>query len=251
MQVNDYLQNLQLQDPLATYPARRVTRRKSLKTLGAQGVEQSFIADKTIVSFAAGMSPQYRSDVLNSTLLAQLAANKKFDNGREDTLKWYSEFIDVLSHLGWVIEAADFNTYEAKGSILKVENVVIDILVSAFGNSFLGVITKTLNALKSPKENKKLIAFETNISSVQKGCFQLAAAVESNNTVVMKVGTFLLTSSSKVKQILFFEFGKDSTKLEYINRSATFNAETYAPHREVVAEMLSDKVGKFIAEIDI
>lgn len=251
MDTKQFIQSLELQDPIAAYPTPRVTRGHFSQTLESADKEQSFIADKTIVSFAAGISPQYRKDVLNCTLLAQMAANKKYNSDDKDTLKWYQEYVDVLSRLGWILEGGDINTYEAKGSILKVENVVIDILVSAFGTSYIGLITKTLNALKSAKENKNLIAFEKNSNDVQKGCFQLATAIEKNNTVMIQVGTFLLTSTNQIKQILFFDFARDKTKLEYINRRATLNIESFARHREVVAEILQDKVGKYISEIDI
>ncbi|QAA81235.1 hypothetical protein EI546_05605 [Aequorivita sp. H23M31] len=251
MDTKRFIQSLELQDPIAAYPAPRVTRGKFNKAMDLANSEQSFVADKTIVSFVAGVSPQYQKDVLNCTLLAQMAANKKYKNGSGDTLKWYQEYIDVLSKLGWVVESADVNTYEAKGSIVKVENVVIDILVSAFGNSYLNIITKTLNALKTSKESKKLIAFETNTNDVQKGCFQLATAVEENSSIMMEVGTFLLSSSNKIKQILFFEFERDKTKLEYINRRATLNVDIFSKYRNDVAAKLDDKVGKYISEIDI
>ena len=68
---------------------------------------------------------------------------------------------------------------------------------------------------------------------------------------MIQVGTFLLTSTSQIKQILFFDFSQDKTKLEYINRHATFNEGSYALNRDVVAKILQDKVGKYISEIDI
>lgn len=252
MDTKRYIQTLELEDPVVPYPAPRVTRdinhlSNIPKTVTS---EQSFIADKAIMSFVAGISPQYRKDVLNCTLLAQMVANKKFSTEDKDTMLWYKAYVEVLSQLGWVMEGGDVNTYETKGSILKVENVVIDILVKAFGSSFIGLITKTLDALKTPEESKKLIAFETNSMPMQKGCFQLAAASEKNNAVVIQVGTFLLTSTNKVKQILFFDFARDTTKLEYINHRATLNVESFAKHREDVLEKLQDKVGKYISEID-
>lgn len=39
---------------------------------------------------------------MNSTLLAQLAANKKFDR-ETDTANWYSEYANVLETVGWVV----------------------------------------------------------------------------------------------------------------------------------------------------
>lgn len=251
MDTKQYIQSLELQDPVMAFPAPRITRSQNSNMPKTADNEQSFLADKTIVSFAAGVSQQSRKDVLNCTLVAQMVANKKYSSEDKDAINWYKEYVNVLSNLGWVLEGGDVNTYEAKGSILKVENVVIDILVSAFGNSFIGLITKTLNALKTPKESKKLIAFEANSMPLQKSCFQLAAAVEKNDTVMLQVGTFLLTSSTKMKHILFFEFAQDKTKLEYINRRATLNIESFAKNRKDVLALIQNKVGDYISEIDL
>src|SRR5947199_6215051 len=66
----------------------------------------------SLVSFVAGVSEQHRADVLNATLLAQLAANKKFD--RElDTRNWYAFYRNVLERVGWVVPDFSFTRFEA------------------------------------------------------------------------------------------------------------------------------------------
>ena len=252
MSIINFVENLELQDPAASFPQSRVLRKMEENAITETGeAEQSYVVGQSLVSFASGVSEKYRSDVLNSTLLAQMAANKKHSTEDKDTIKWYQSYIETLGGMGWVLEAGDVKTYEAKGSIIKVENVVIDIIVSAFGSNLIGIVTKTLEALKSDKEKKKWIAFETNSKSVQKGCFQIAMAVETNGTVMLQLGTFLLTATNEIHQILFFEFSRDKTRLEYANRRATLNEESYSKVREVIAQKLQDKVEDFVSRIEI
>ena len=58
-----------------------------------------------MVSFADGVTGQQKEDLLNSTLLAQLAANGRFDR-EKDTLNWYETYRTVLRGVGWRSEAA-------------------------------------------------------------------------------------------------------------------------------------------------
>lgn len=63
------------------------------------------INNRMLQSFAADLTEQQKSDVLNSTLLAQLAADKAYTKdaaGRYDVKGWYSKFSEVLLNLGWV-----------------------------------------------------------------------------------------------------------------------------------------------------
>ena len=55
------------------------------------------------VSFLPGMTKQQQEDVLDSTLLAQLAANKKHDREKQ-TDAWYQTYAEVLGNIGWVIK---------------------------------------------------------------------------------------------------------------------------------------------------
>src|SRR5690349_9812246 len=58
-----------------------------------------YVNDGSLVSFVAGLTAQQKSDTLNSVLLAQLAANTKF-NRETQTRDWYDFFRTVLENVG-------------------------------------------------------------------------------------------------------------------------------------------------------
>lgn len=60
----------------------------------------AYVAAASVVAFADGVGGQQKEDLLNSTLLAQLAANKKHDR-EKDAINWYRFYRSVLQHLGW------------------------------------------------------------------------------------------------------------------------------------------------------
>lgn len=241
-----YVAELQLSGPRAAYPLRR-----DAAPLVVENQEQSFLNDKSVVSFASEVNGQRRKDVLNSVLLAQLAANKQFPEDAQ-ILDWHKTFIKVLNNLGWAIQEAEFSTFEAKADVFEVQNAIIEILTKAFGGSFQAVITSTLGSIKAMSDQDgKITAFEKNTHSVSKGAFQIALATETNETVAMQLGVFLLTSSNEIKKILFFKSTKDKTRLDYCSRTGTLNEDIYATARQSIADKLSDKINHFVAEIDI
>ena len=246
MDLEKYVADLQLSTSGAAYPAR-----KSAGSLVTPNEEQSFLNDKSLVSFASGVSGQRRKDVLNSVLLAQLAANKQFPDDA-NILEWYKTFVKILNNLGWTIQAAEFSTFQASADVFEVENAIIDILTKAFGGAFKTAITSTLDAIKSLSDHDgKITAFEKNTHSLSKGAFQIALATEKDETVALQIGTFLLTSSNEIKKILFFKSSKDKTKLEYCSREGTLVEEIYATVRSTITDKLGDKINQFVAEIEI
>src|SRR3954470_20599494 len=62
---------------------------------------QSFVNAGSLLSFVSGISPQNQTDVLNSTMLAQIAADKKFDR-EQSTIEWLKFYRQILEQLGWV-----------------------------------------------------------------------------------------------------------------------------------------------------
>lgn len=245
--ISQYVSGLSLAEPEAGFPKSKDAATDQV----AEGVEQSFLNAKSLVSFVSEVNGQRRKDVLNSVLIAQLAANKAHPDETQ-IQEWYKTFIDVLNKLGWVIEAAEFSEWESKGSVFEVENAIIDILTAAFGGTFVSVIKKTLSAIKDLADsNGKITAFEKNTHSVTKGAFQIGIAKEENETVAMQIGTFLLTSDNQIKKILFFKSTKESTKLNYCSRKGTLNEELYAKGRDAIVAKLGDRVTEFVTVIDI
>ncbi|TDE14825.1 hypothetical protein [Dyadobacter psychrotolerans] len=244
-----YLKELKISDLSNTFPISRDLETKDLPT--TEGIEQSFMNAKSIVSFVSEIDGQRRDDVLNSVLLAQLAANKLFP-GDDQSLEWYKEFVNVLNNIGWNIQAAEFTHFESREHVFDIQNVIIDILLTAFGGTFIKVITKTLDAIKGLADsNGKITVFEKNTHSLSKGAFQIGLAKVENEAVSLQIGTFLITSSNEIKRILFFKTTKDKTSLDYCSRTGTLNEQIYATIRESVVEKLGGKVTEFIAEVEI
>jgi len=234
------------------YSKMRILKSGTEEILPVQaGEEQSFFSEKSLVSFASSVSAANRNDVLQSTLLAQMAANLKVKN-KAKVFDWYKVFMDTLEKTGWIVESAVPQTYNATESEFEVDNVVIDIISSAFGKMYIDIIKKTLSAIKNMgDDDRKIKAFERNTKSVDNAGFQIALANEDGGIVSMQIGTFMLTTSHDLRKVFFFKTEKEKTNLQYMSRRATFNSTAYSVIRDAVNQKIADALLTNISEIKI
>ena len=213
--------------------------------------DKAYLDNKSIVSFVAGVSPENRQDILDSTLLAQLAAGHLYPDPK-DLKQWYEKYTEVLRNIGWSIQANEFSEVASSGSLFEMKNAILGIISAAFGGNYLAIVTKVLDALKNLSDSdSKIVAFEKNTHSAGKGTFQLAMVEEINDAVALRMAGFIISTSSAVKRILFFSSKKETATVSSNTMACTLNKETYANVRSTVKQKLGDKAKQYIAEITI
>lgn len=213
------------------------------------GKEQTYIDNKSLVSFVAAVPEQFRKDVLNSTLLAQRVADYFFPKN-EDVLKWYDKYIEVITNVGWVIEKRDFAKYEDHSNAFEMQSAVISILTTLVGQNYALLIKDTLGAIKDlADDNKAIKVFEKNTHSLQKGHFQIGFVTEENGAVSMQIGAFLLDTKTNINKILFFKSDKDQTKLSFYALKCTLNEDVYSLIRNDILAKLGQSIPNYIAKL--
>jgi len=214
--------------------------------------EQAFISDKSLVSFASGVTAAKRWDVLDSILFAQLAADKKFEL-QSDTFDWYSKYNEVLRTLGWITETSLFANKELQNSVVEVKDEIVSILSVAFGGIAVApLVIKVLDSIKKlGDDNGNIIAFSKNTSKDEKGAFQIAYASETDGLVTMLSGIFRITATHVLSQILFFKSSKDFTGVSYNVSKNTFQEKNFGEVRELVVKKLGERRQSTLAQLDI
>ncbi|MEM8529144.1 MAG: hypothetical protein AAGG68_31220, partial [Bacteroidota bacterium] len=217
---------------------------------GGTNEPQGFINNKSLVAFTANVSGQNRQDCLNSTLLAQLVADKMHPD-EEDIEAWYKAFTHVLSKIGWIAPGKEFSKFETDQSMFEMENVVLDILGATLSGSAIAIIAKTLGALKKLSDSdNKLVMFEKNSHSLNKGSFQIALADETNGQVSMTMSMFHLSTSSNIKKIVFFKSAKDQSQMKFNANTFVLNPEIYGIVRMDILQKIGDDSKDFIASLE-
>ncbi|CAB4015156.1 Hypothetical predicted protein [Paramuricea clavata] len=205
-----------------------------------------------LVSFTEKLTGQNKADVLNSTLLAQLAASKKHDRQTESD-KWYKEYTNVLMNVGWVVQDFTFTEYNSKQESFEISKVVVELLLSLVGDEeplLVDATKKTLEALKNSSSDT-LKLFGSNSSSGKSGNFQIVpCTVDKSGQVTVAFIASYFNASSVNYDFLFFTYQDSAIKLKKSTDTFTLNEEVYAQVRQAIVDKLGARVKKFVKDLD-
>jgi hypothetical protein len=200
-----------------------------------------------VISFARNISGQQRQDVLDTALLAQLAADKRYD--RTDA-NWYSFYINILGNVGWIVQADTMTQYDAKGQNLDVDKAILQILTAVATQNELAAITAAIDGAKALADGDGRITLFDHFAARNKiGMFQLGAASEQNGMVAMKLGSFRYSSNLSITKVLWFKFSTKNTELTYNCQAMTLNTGVYDQIRDTVSKKLGTSAKDFVAAL--
>jgi predicted naringenin-chalcone synthase len=90
------------------------------------GKAQAAVVGSELVSFATHVAPQWRQDLINCSLFAQLWAKAEVADPKR-IFDWYDAYFGALQQLGWMVQDQGFAVYvetsqnfSAHDAILKV-----------------------------------------------------------------------------------------------------------------------------------
>jgi hypothetical protein len=213
--------------------------------------QQAFVNDGSIQSFVAGMDDQLRADCLNSTLLAQLGANKKFDRFN-DADNWYKFYVNVLENIGWVIQNFDFTAFSSGGADFSVNKELIAVLLAICTGDEAALVQTSVAAINSLGDSdNRVVLFERSSHNIHQGYFQICAAGQSGPNAVMKVGGFKFNASQNVTRVLFFRFSSASSSFFKGTETVVLNNDIYSRVRQQIVDKLGSAATTFVANLDI
>lgn len=185
-------------------------------------------------------------------LLAQLAANKKYDREQE-TKQWYTFYHEVLENIGWAITSFSFNEYTSSDASLQMDKVALQVLAAiASGNQAI-ILQATLDALsKLPGDDKAVTLFDGHGSSGDGGNFQVGPVSEdTSGNVELGLGAFYFKASEHHTRFLFWSWSTRSVNVYQGTQRVVLSEDIYSQVRQQIVEKLGDKAQKFVADIDI
>ena len=209
---------------------------------GAAPSVSGFVNDGSLVCFTTNVTPKLKQDILYSTLLAQLAANKKHDRFN-DTEHWYKFYTDVMGKVGWVLQGFKFDEYQSSQSDFKISQITLELLSDLIGPDaeLMTVVKETIDNLEKSTEGISL--FSSNSASEKHGNFQIIACTvdECNQVNVAFIGAYF-TASQVSKNYFFDTYSREGIQLFKVAHIFTFSQDLYACVRENVIKKLEDKV---------
>jgi hypothetical protein len=236
----------------------------------------------SVVAFADGLYGQQKEDLLNSTLLAQLAANKKYDRAR-DTLNWYVIYLNVLEKLGWSLEkqrsnggplvperpiahrgdVAGLPLSPGRVSQFRFDQVVVDrprfttdmtvlpLLRKRVNEDAFNTIQAALEALKGLDDrDRRVVIFESSSHNAGRGNFQIVVVSGGpGEELRMTIAAVFFITTERVSRVLSFHFAGSSTQMFQARDTLTLNATVYDAIRDQVLQQLGDQASAYIDEL--
>ncbi|KAF8184191.1 hypothetical protein BJ912DRAFT_1061041 [Pholiota molesta] len=206
--------------------------------------ETAMVGAGQATGFAAGVSFQSKEDVMNSTLLAQLAAGKKYDRLKQAD-QWYGEYRYVLERMGWQV-----TNFKLERRIIitpvSVDKLVLDYLKDTTAESSLAA--RIVAALE--KSNDLAVKIFVSSSTIDnRSNFQLGTCVEDRaRNIVFSIGGFSYSTSEKIVNPLHNTI-KEGTDFHNTFQTMILNTAIYSQFRELVIQKLGVNVREYIREL--
>lgn len=204
-----------------------------------------------IASFIDGVTGQQKNDVLNSCLLAQLAANAKFRRASQP-VEWTNFYGSVLMNLAWVVPSFRFTTLRTSAQRFTIDQVILKLVQSFLNPAEISQLTATMEAMKAlENQDRRFVIFERNSTSQSDGNFQVdSVGTSADGTLSLKLGAYSFDTNTSVTNVLWFSFSGNSTVLKVSKSTFVLNEEVFARIREPIVNKLGQRAIDFIGGLE-
>jgi hypothetical protein len=210
------------------------------------------IVGNTLASFVDGVTGQQKTDVLSSMLLAQLAANRRFDK-YTDPIGYTKFYGSVLENVGWVIPQFQFRSLRSNQARFTMDSVILRLFKGLLSGDELETVQAAMAAVKALDEgDRRLRIFSKNAAQGAAGNFQMSSVgVSSDGTLSMKLGAFQFNTSSSVTNILWWSYSGNETSMKVMSTTFVLNEKVYGRIRDAVINKLGTHAAEYIAGLVI
>ncbi|TFK78950.1 hypothetical protein K466DRAFT_668278 [Polyporus arcularius HHB13444] len=216
----------------------------------ADDADSAAVAAGSSVSFVGNLPAQMKSDVLNSTLFAQLAANKQYDR-QDQTTQWYDYYKYVLETVGYNVQGFDFAYLSDANSYLSVDNLLLKLAAAYLTGGELALFTTMIDSLKQAKNEAATKLFDSSSKSFNKANFQVGVASNAQGNAMFKIGAYYYGAEQNIDKVLFFTFGSQKIEFYAGNQTMLLNNDVYGQVRASVLEKLGSNAKDLVAGIEL
>lgn len=212
------------------------------------GAAHCDVIDGSLAASSHEMTKQQIQDVTDSTLLAQLAANKKF-NRFEDPENWYECYMDVLSNIGWTLQGFQWEDYKSSHSSFKLSQVTVELLSDLVGGDakIMNVVKAAIDGLAKSAEGATL--FDSCSTSGEHGNFQILPCIIHGGQVCLPLLCYHFKANRHVNNCFFFNWSSEKISLFYAAQKCVLNEKAYSKVRKAVADKVAEKIGDYVKHL--
>ncbi|KAF7966840.1 hypothetical protein HWV62_36915 [Athelia sp. TMB] len=207
------------------------------------GNSNAAVVAGSIISFSEQVTRQNQEDVKYSTLLAQLASDKRYDRTSQ-TNEWLRSFFDILQNVGWLSSSPGLSQVDNPAQFGTVDNAVLSILKNNLSPSDLELFQSTVQAFK--KDQAAISLFDASAKSGSAATFYGGVVVVDNSgNPTFNISYYNYTTSSKITNTFFNSLTGGQVSFYVGNQTMVLNNAIYNQVRQAVL----DKVGSYADRI--
>ncbi|HGS4461965.1 TPA: hypothetical protein ACMDOB_001842 [Vibrio metschnikovii] len=245
--IQSYIESLELANLDSAIVPKKAARRTTV--VRQEDKESANVSANSVVSFTKDLPEQLKSDVLNSTLFAQLAATAKF-NPEKEPIEWYKKYNEVLNNIGWNFSSWDYSQIQTSSKGFEISKEVIK-LIQKVDVSAAGMMSAVLESLSSKDNEDAANLFDSVSNPKEDANFQIGPCTYSGNNVVMTSACMFFKATEHVHRFLWFTWKDTSTELWGSARKAELVDDVYARVRNQIIEKLGDRAEKYVMDIEL
>ena len=263
-----FVENIQIPNKGDSWiPGFRMITEQLARETGLRGIEDDPFPDlpleeeqpatgavdgNIVASFVDGVTGQQKIDVLNSCLLAQLAANAKFRRV-EQPIEWSNYLGTVLMNLAWVVPTFSFRNLSTSAQRFTIDQVVLKLVKSILTADQIATLTEVMEAMKAlESDDRRFVIFERNAKNQSDGNFQFNSVGSSaDGTLSMKFNAYTFDTTTNVTNVLWFSFSGNSTKLRVAQSTFVLNEQVFSRIRDAIVTKLGNRAIDYIGGLEL
>ncbi len=242
-------------DALGAPVAETDTAPEAEESAPVSDAEPSAIVDHAnLVACVAGLPLQQRQDVIDSLLLAQLAADNS--HNRSTAMEaWYGRYCEVLSHIGWACGSFRFRSHKVRGNAAAMATLVLEVLGAIARQDHLATAQKAIKALAAKaKDDPNARTFEVWKSATQDGDvndFQLSLCHNEGNTVGLASAALRVSTDAENAKFLWAKQSEMDMDIEAASLNMVLNVQVYGSVRDAVVSKLGRRAKDHVAALEL
>ena len=249
--LKQYLTNLSLSDQpfrQESSRTRSVERSTIPEDLDLDSL-QAVVDGKSLLSFVDRLSGQQKEDVFISILLAQRAANFRY-NSSDEVERWYGKFTEVLGKIGWLKEGEGFKRISESKNEFLMDKQALKAIESIASEGGLDLVKGILTALNEASNAQQLELFEAHSTSGSFGNFQLGNAdVTENGDVVLFFGSFYFRTAAERRRFLFFSWKSKDVEFWASAHKMILVDAVYRTARDSIKDKATAGTRRYVSEL--
>ncbi|XP_062524025.1 uncharacterized protein LOC134198631 [Corticium candelabrum] len=195
-----------------------------------------------LVPISTDITRRQYQDVVDSTLFAQLAADKQLLDNKTAASEWHNVYTRTAKWFWVTLRSVSISTSGQGTTTANLADLVIENMEKseALARAEATSVKETLTSLQQPSNASPNSMF---IARSRLGIFQVALVSDDDGQILLRVGTYHYSSGS------FFSWTSSSNVFEY--DKLVLHEGMVKKLRAEVTEKLGNKVNELVREIHV